>query len=266
MRSPHLRNLLWTALVCLVAGLPVLLALYYPAPASHPAIWPIPQDTTAAKKAHMINLLLPEIRRANQQLLGLRTRLVRLKGNIDKLSQSDKSWLRQLANDYRLALPEQTLLSNDNLNSLIGRLLLRIDIIPADLALAQAASESAWGTSRFSQQGNNFYGIWCFSPGCGLVPAQRGADASHEVRAYPSVALNVADYMLTLNTHASYQDLRQLRAYMRQHDQPIDGARLAEGLNNYSGIGHAYVEQLQQLIASNQLDRYSVELNPSTQD
>ena len=134
-------------------------------------------------------------------------------------------------------------------------LLRRMDVIPPSLAMAQAANESAWGTSRFAVEGNNLFGQWCVRPGCGIKPAQRAANATHEVRRFKYPFESVAAYIHNLNTHAAYRELRGLRAGMRDAGQPITGMELAPGLIDYSERGTVYVAAIQNLITSNRLTR-----------
>lgn len=262
MQRTDWRYSLCLLLFCLVAGAPTLWALQHQQ-LLKPAIWPLPHDNSDADKARMINLLYPLIRQHNHYLLKQRQRLQELlqwrqQQPTTALPQSDQAWLLQLAQRYELAPAKAPTFSS----AWIKQLLRHVDIVPADLALAQAALESAWGRSRFALRANNYYGIWCFSPGCGLVPRQRAAGASHEVKAYASIAANVADYMLIINRNASYQRLRQLRAQLRETQQPLSGRLLSKGLTHYSGIGQRYVSLLQQLIRHNHLQRFTNLLTP----
>jgi len=121
------------------------------------------------------------------------------------------------------------------------------------LALAQAANESAWGTSRFAQDGNNLFGQWCYTNGCGLVPSRRREGATHEVRRFDNIRDSVESYIHNLNTFPSYQMLRRIRQQLRQQDRPIDGVSLADGLESYSSRGLDYIVELQRMIYSNEL-------------
>ena len=129
----------------------------------------------------------------------------------------------------------------------------RIDIVPPSLALAQSANESAWGTSRFALKGYNYFGQWCYSKGCGLVPSQRNSGASHEVRKFKSGQESVRAYMFNLNTGRAYKDLRQKRADDRAKGVKPSGMALAEGLINYSERREHYVKELQSMISYNKL-------------
>lgn len=130
----------------------------------------------------------------------------------------------------------------------IETLLLRVDIVPLELATVQAAKESGWGRSRFAVKANNLFGHWCFAPGCGVVPRNRGAEQHHELKAYDSVNEAIANYMLNLNTHPKYLKFRQLRAQLREAEERLSGTALAEGLLYYSERREAYIQEIQAMI------------------
>jgi Bax protein len=132
-------------------------------------------------------------------------------------------------------------------------LLRRADIIPVSLAIAQAANESAWGTSRFAKQGNNFFGQWCFTKGCGIVPKSRDTNKTHEVADFRSPADSVKSYMLNLNTHDAYKPLRNIRQNLRKKGEVITGVALSYGLNKYSERGDEYGKELRDMISFNKL-------------
>ena len=133
------------------------------------------------------------------------------------------------------------------------RLLKRMDVIPPSLAMAQAANESAWGTSRFAREGNNLFGQWCFRRNCGIAPAQRVEGATHEVRVFKKPYNSVVAYVHNLNTHRRYARLRNLRLAVRESGQPLNGLHLVEGLLGYSQEGPKYVEWIRQIITTNDL-------------
>jgi Bax protein len=135
-------------------------------------------------------------------------------------------------------------------------LLARVNAIPVSLALAQAANESAWGTSRFAREANNFYGQWCFQKGCGLVPARRDKNKTHEVAAFKSPKESVERYIHNLNSHNAYKTLRKIRNRLRTENKLITGIELAEGLLHYSERGKEYIKELQSMIKFNKLTRF----------
>lgn len=135
----------------------------------------------------------------------------------------------------------------------IEELLHKVDTIPMSLILAQAANESAWGTSRFALVGNNLFGQWCFSVGCGVVPESRPAGQIYEVRAFEHAGLSVRAYILNLNRHRSYADLRALRAERRAQGLAVTGIDLTPGLLAYSTRREEYVDELNAMIQFNDL-------------
>lgn len=155
-----------------------------------------------------------------------------------------------LAETYRI---DETALTD---GAICDVLLNHIDIVPVSLALAQAANESAWGTSRFAQEGNNFFGQWCFKKGCGIVPGSRDTGKSHEVATFDSPAESVESYMLNLNRHIAYEPLRDIRSRIRVREEPITGIKLTHGLNRYSERGEEYGEELRGMILYNKLNEY----------
>ena len=194
----------------------------------------------------------------NREALLAFAEIVRDGGN---LSNTERETFDLIAAEYRMQDSELPM------TDLIDELLVRADVIPVSLALAQAANESGWGTSRFAREGNNIFGQWCFDEGCGLIPGKRGEDKSHEVRAFASIQHSVRAYFRNLNTNPTYEYLRELRAQMRMLGKDIDPLELASGLTRYSERGHVYVAELQSMIHSNDLlaldEQPSVAYNPT---
>ncbi|MDX1756701.1 MAG: glucosaminidase domain-containing protein [Marinobacter sp.] len=202
------------------------------------------RDTTE-KKAAFFAFLYPRIVLANSRVLMARQYLLKLSQQ-DTLSEAERAWLQAQSERLRV---DSAVGSAENFTALKQKL----DAIPPSLVMAQAANESAWGTSRFARQGNNLFGQWCFSAGCGLVPRRRGDDQSHEVAAFASPYGSVRAYIENLNRHRSYRDLRQTRAQARQAGKKPDGLTMANGLLRYSERGDAYVKEIQGMIRFNNL-------------
>jgi Bax protein len=141
----------------------------------------------------------------------------------------------------------------------IGRLLKRVDTIPESMVLIQAANESGWGSSRFAREGYNFFGQWCFTPGCGLVPSSRNSGQSHEVAMFKSVEASVAAYMQNLNSNAAYALFRTMRADLRAQDLEPSAEQLVYGLVNYSERQEAYIDELLDMLRHN--EQYLVTAN-----
>ncbi|MCG8312260.1 MAG: glucosaminidase domain-containing protein [Pseudomonadales bacterium] len=193
-------------------------------------------DTRARKKA-FFEFLRPLVEAENERLRKLR----------HSLPSMPESKLKKLAASYDLDITMATPHLRIELQG-------HIDTLPTSLVLAQAAIESAWGTSRFAQEGNNLFGEWCFRKGCGLVPKSRNAEAQHEVRRFASAADSIRSYMKNLNTHRAYRDLRAQRMLQHEQQQAYSGCFLATGLTSYSQKGHAYVEMVKSLIRGNRLE------------
>lgn len=139
-----------------------------------------------------------------------------------------------------------------------SEILLRVDTLPASMVLAQAANESAWGTSRFALEGNNFFGQWCFVEGCGLVPNSRPEGERYEVRLFDSVAESVEGYFRNINTHFQYADMRVMRAELRLLGEPLSSEDLMWAMDGYSIRGVEYIREVLQMIRFNELQRFDV--------
>lgn len=188
--------------------------------------------------------LAPIVERENARLTRLRgeVRQMLLAAGRGDLPDDAASRLRQLAGKYRV--------KGKVMSDAAARqdLLERIDTIPPELALAQAANESAWGTSRFAREGNNLFGIWTYDKDKGIVPRNRPQGATHLVRRFDSFEESVRYYLYTLNSHPAYQDLREARAAARERGGVPSGEVLAGGLTRYSAKGELYVKLIRDLI------------------
>lgn len=202
---------------------------------------------TQVKKQAFFDYMANLDTQANQLVLNDRNKAIRLFSQ-SKLTATQRTWLTKLAKRYKL--------SNWNVNSEKDRkwLLKRVDEVPTPLLLAQAANESAWGTSRFAVEGNNLFGLWCFTKGCGMVPKKRTKGHIHEVMDFKTPLAAVNYYIYILNTNDNYQIFRDIRAKMRANGEPLDSKKLIEGLTAYSGDGQAYVSRIRDLIVNNNLE------------
>lgn len=229
----------------------VVLVPEIPAPESLPDFDAF--DNIDEKKQAFFSFLIDYVHAENERINDTRMQLDSMWDIISdnaNLSPSEHALLERIAVEYRLDVESLTT------RELLAELILRVDNIPPSLVLAQAASESAWGTSRFAKEGNNIFGQWCYDEGCGLVPQRRALDAEHEVRAFTSVAASVRAYFRNINTNAAYDYFRELRREMRERNAELDAMVLAYGLMQYSERGHVYINELQELIRINQLQRY----------
>lgn len=199
-------------------------------------------------KQRFIQTLLPLIEQENERILAVRAKLL-LMTRKASLAEYDRVFLARLSEEYRV--------KDDGLDERqrVAALLLHVDVLPADLVLAQAAMESAWGASRFASEANNYFGQWCFKKGCGLVPKNRAEDKSHEVRRFASPAESVRAYMKNINSHPAYATLRELRHQRKVENQVASGEELAHGLKSYSQMGKSYVLAIRSIIKSNGLNQ-----------
>ena len=207
------------------------------------------------KKQAFFSFMLPLIEQENQRIERQRLKLEELSDHLDTLNDKQKKWLLDLAQSYRVVASHNT---KKVLHTewLVTELLKRVDVVPPSLALAQAANESAWGTSRFAVEGNNLFGQWCFRKGCGLVPVSREDEARHEVASFSSPRQSVQRYIYNLNTNFAYKGFREWRAQKREQNQPLSGKDAAQTLVNYSSRGEEYVDELQVMIRGNDLQQY----------
>ncbi|WBU40097.1 glucosaminidase domain-containing protein [Marinobacter alkaliphilus] len=208
------------------------------------------RDATERKVA-FFSFLYPRIVLANSRILLEREYLESL-ANKAELSNREEKWLTDQS--QRLRVDAET--GSEEQFALLRK---RLDVIPPSLILAQAANESAWGTSRFATEGNNLFGQWCFSKGCGLVPLSRAEGASHEVAKFSSPYQSVRSYIQNLNRHPTYQLVRDLRLQNRQAEQPLSGLEMAEGLLGYSERGEEYIKEIRSMIRYNNLEFYDQE-------
>ncbi|MBD1583511.1 glucosaminidase domain-containing protein [Pseudoalteromonas sp. S16_S37] len=199
------------------------------------------------KKKRFFDFIKPHVIAENklikQQRATVEIALMMLQAD-EPLTKAQLKKLRTIFDYYRLDSSEISVVSLQNA-------LQHVDIIPKELALMQAANESAWGTSRFARIGLNFFGQWCYKKGCGMVPKQRDDEAAHEVAAFQSVRDAVKSYFRNINTHDAYSELRAMRAQLRAQKLPIEATTLTEGLVAYSERGDAYVEELNDMIRHN---------------
>ena len=196
------------------------------------------------KKRAFFAYLLPLANKANQQIAQDKMHLLQLANK--RLTKQDESWLKSMAQTYQI--------HNKQLVQIIKELKSKIDTIPSSLLLAQAANESAWGTSRFAKNGNNLFGQWCFTPHCGIVPLRRKNGQTHQIRKFNSPFESIHAYALNLNAHPSYQLLRQIRQQLRETGKIVTGIKLAQGLSHYSQRRNAYVHDIQAMIKNNHLE------------
>jgi Bax protein len=200
-----------------------------------------------AKKRQFFQYIYPAIAKENRNLLALRLEVLTMIEVLfleENLLDEQQALLDRLIKKYKVSEKHSPLQQ-------LNELLLRIDVVPIELALVQAANESAWGTSRFARIGLNFFGMWCYKKGCGMVPSGRDTGAKHEVAAFNSVEHGVQRYLHNINTNHAYGVFRTIRGQLRAQKQPLSPQILATGLMRYSIRGTDYVLEITEMIRHN---------------
>ena len=206
-------------------------------------------ENSKKRKNLFIQIILPLVLEENNLILLDRKRLFSIL-NKNKNSKKEINWLNNKFKQYGV------------LNKDIPTLKIRMDIIPVSLAIAQAAKETGWGTSRFALEGNALFGQWTWS-GDGIKPAGAESNTKHKVMKFKVLKASVRAYQRNLNTHSSYKNFRQLRAQLRDDSEKLDSLLLADQLDNYAETGDEYTKILKQIINQNSLKDFDdVKLMP----
>ena len=210
-------------------------------------------EDTKKRKNFFIQIVLPLIVKENNNIRLDRKTLFKII-NKNNNTLAEKQWLEKKYKQYGIN-------SRD-----LSTLKIRMDEIPVSLAIAQAAKETGWGTSRFAQEGNALFGQWTWS-GEGLKPKDADASEVHKVMKFNVLQASVRAYQRNLNTHSTYKNFRKARAEFRDANLPLDSIKLSEYLNKYAEIGSQYVEVLQKIIMQNKLKDFDdAKLLPSSID
>ncbi len=208
---------------------------------------------TKKRKDMFIKIVLPLIVKENNKIRVDRKRLFTI---LNKNSNTDieKKWLDKKYKQYGVR-------KND-----LSTLKVRMDEIPVSLAIAQAAKETGWGTSRFALKGNALFGQWTWS-GEGLKPKNADEGKDHKVMKFHSLQLSVRAYLRNLNTHSTYKNLRKARTELRNQNKTLDSLILSKHLDKYAETGNQYIEVLQKIIEQNNLKDFDeARLLPSSKD
>jgi len=195
-------------------------------------------ENSKDRKEIFIKIILPLILEENKKIISNRNKLFRILGKVNN-TNSEKKWLNKKLKEYNIK------------NIDLSELKIRMDIIPVSLAIAQAAKETGWGTSRFAKEGNALFGQWTYSEN-GLEPLD-SVEGEHKVARFNVLQASVRAYKLNLNTHKVYKDFRKARAELREKDEEINSLKLAKFLNKYAETGKQYTETLEKIIKQNSL-------------
>ena len=196
-------------------------------------------ESSGKRKSLFIKIILPLVLEENNRIIIDRKKLFSIL-NKNKNSKDEINWLNKKYKQYGVV------------NKDLATLKVRMDIIPVSLAIAQAAKETGWGTSRFAIEGNALFGQWTWS-GEGIKPAGADTDATYKVMKFNVLKASVRAYQRNLNTHSSYKKFRFVRAQLRDDNKKLDSLKLAEYLDNYAQTGTEYTKVLKQIIQQNQL-------------
>ncbi len=196
-------------------------------------------ESTKEKKNLFIQIILPLILEENNQIKLDRKKLFAIL-NRNNNSESEKKWLNMKFKQY--GIKNKDLLS----------LKIRMDEIPVSLAIAQAAKETGWGTSRFALEGNALFGQWTFSDD-GIKPLGQDSNSNHKVMKFNILQASVRAYFRNLNTHRSYREFRKFRAAARDNDEKLNSLFLADFLDKYAATGDEYTKVIKIIIQQNSL-------------
>ncbi len=204
------------------------------------------------KKETFLQIVLPLIVAENEKIENDREYLFKIITDND--SEEKRVWLSKKFREYKV---------QDNS---IGELIEKIDIVPTSIALAQAAKESGWGTSRFALEGNAIFGQWTFN-GVGIEPLEKDDDKSHKILKFPILRASVKAYITNLNTHPSYKGFREKRQEARDRNKKPSGIDLIDELESYAETGKEYTKILKQIIEQNNLEEFEpVTINNSQKE
>ena len=194
---------------------------------------------TKKKRELFIKIILPLILDENNKITEDRKKLFKILGkNFNTVGE--RVWLKRRFKEYKI--DDQDL----------AKLKIRMDIIPVSLAIAQAANESGWGTSRFALEGNALFGQWTWSKK-GITPKNKDPNQSHKILQFQILKASVRAYKNNLNTHNAYKEFREVRAQLRQENKRIIGLDLTKYIKNYAAIGEKYVAIINGIIEQNSL-------------
>ncbi len=207
--------------------------------------------STNKRKETFIKIIMPLILIENEKIIDDRNKLFKILGKQSN-TMGEKVWLKRRFKDYDIKGED------------ISELKLRMDIVPTSIAIAQAAKESGWGTSRFALEGNAMYGQWTWD-GDGIEPSQKDKKQEHKILKFPKLQSSVSAYMKNLNTHRGYSEFRKERSKIREKNKTVNGIDLVEYLYNYAQTGSEYVKTLKKIIQQNDLTDFdgSILMNSS---
>tara|TARA_Y100000590_G_scaffold205690_1_gene233199 strand:- start:2040 stop:3197 length:1158 start_codon:yes stop_codon:yes gene_type:complete len=204
------------------------------------------------RKELFIQIVLPLILEENNKILLDRKKLFAIL-NKNNNSKSDNEWLNKKFKQYGVKNKDIPILKR------------RMDIIPPSMAIAQAAKETGWGTSRFALEGNALFGQWTYTDK-GIKPAAADKGTKHKVMMFNVLKSSVRAYARNLNTHKSYKKMRYVRAIQRDNLGILNSLELINYLDNYAETGKEYTTVLKKIVEQNSLTDFDdVKILPSSE-
>ena len=201
-------------------------------------------SSTKDKKSLFIRSLLPLIISENNKIIEANKRIKKIDNNtFEYIARDDALWLKKQFKNYKV--------KSHHIDDLIAK----VDIIPVSIALAQAAIESGWGTSRFVSEGNALFGQWSWFKGSGIIPKKRDSDETYEIKSFENLRQSVAAYMKNLNSHNNYSEFRAVRNNYRINNSKINSIELIKYLSNYAE-NTEYSKILEKIIKKNDLQEF----------
>tara|TARA_B100000767_G_scaffold33626_1_gene28699 strand:- start:938 stop:1855 length:918 start_codon:yes stop_codon:yes gene_type:complete len=201
-------------------------------------------SSTKDKKSLFIRSLLPLIISENNKIIEANKRIKKINNNtFEYIARDDALWLKKQFKNYKV--------KSHHIDDLIAK----VDIIPVSIALAQAAIESGWGTSRFVSEGNALFGQWSWFKGSGIIPKKRDSDETYEIKSFENLRQSVAAYMKNLNSHNNYSEFRAVRNNYRINNSKINSIKLIKYLSNYAE-NTEYSKILEKIIKKNDLQEF----------
>jgi Bax protein len=208
-------------------------------------------ENVKKRKNLFIQIILPLILEENNIIKLERKKLFSIL-NRSNNTESEKKWLSDKFKQYGVV------------NRDLSTLKIRMDVIPVSLAIAQAAKETGWGTSRFALEGNALFGQWTWT-GEGIKPAAADSKTKHKVMKFKILKSSIRAYQRNLNTHSGYKEFRTARAELRDNKKKLDSLVLSNYLDKYAATGAEYIKVLKKIIEQNNLTDFDdVKLLPSS--
>ena len=210
------------------------------------------QKSFSLKKVEFIETLLPLIAYQNQQILVERERLFKIQNYLldnKTLNQNDLEYLSAIADKYLIET------NNKHKIDIVDKLLLSVNIIPTSIVLAQAATESGWGTSRFAKEYNALFGQYTYNEKKGVIPYEREIGKKHLIRHFSSLDKSVESYFKNINTHYAYEKFRSIRNAM--HENNFDIKLLTNALDVYAE-DKSYVDTINSIIDTNEFTQFDL--------